>query len=362
MEDIYKDKNIEKIESEIQDIYEGPTNYEVITYPADFTIEGLVSKHDKQQIKIPGFQRKYVWKQGQASRLIESFLLGLPVPAIFLYVDPIDNLMSIIDGQQRLMSIVYFFHGFFGEEIKSKKKVFKLEGLNPKSPFLNKTYKDIEKENPAAWNQLNNSVLRAFVIKQTNPKDMSSAYHIFERLNTGGTQLSSQEIRNCIYHGSFNELLGELNQYANWRKIFGQKKPHVRQRDVELILRFFAFYYSEKYSKPMVDFLSTFMSKNRNISKDNAEKLRKLFYDNCDKTIEALGNKPFYMQKGLNVAVFDSVFTTIAKCNKLSKDFKTKYAQLKKNTDFIESVHKWTTDEASVQKRFKIVNELLMGA
>lgn len=360
MEDIYKDKNIEKIDSEIQDIYEGPLKYEVITYPADFTLEGLVSKYEKKQIKIPGFQRKYVWKQGQASRLIESFLLGLPVPAIFLYVDPVDNIMNVIDGQQRLMSIVYYFKGFFGEEIKSRKKIFKLEGISDKSPFYKKTYEDIERDNPSSWNQLNDSVLRAFVIKQTNPRDMTSAYHIFERLNTGGTQLSSQEIRNCLYHGSFNDLLGTLNQYENWRKIFGQQKSHVRQRDIELILRFFAFYFND-YSKPMVNFLSGFMSKKRKVNDNEKEKMEQLFKNTCNKTIELFGEKPFHLQKGLNVAVYDSVFIAIAKSENIPDDIKKRYDNLKSNEEYIEYVHKWTTDNNRVKARFEIAQKTLFG-
>jgi uncharacterized protein with ParB-like and HNH nuclease domain len=130
-----------------------------------------------------------VWTISQSSRLIESFLLGLPVPAIFLFTDPHTETQIVVDGQQRLMSIKYFFEGYFGEEDKGARKVFALQGLSEESPYYNVTYRELESRNPQAFNKLNDSVLRTFIIKQLDPKDNSSIFHVFERLNTGGTQL-----------------------------------------------------------------------------------------------------------------------------------------------------------------------------
>src|SRR5205814_8846235 len=104
-----KDSPIEHLESEIEDATFSPSHYEIVSIPADYTLEGLASKWKKDQLKIPGFQRKFVWTQRQASRLIESFLLGLPVPALFLYADPDTGDQQVIDGQQRLMSVIQFF-------------------------------------------------------------------------------------------------------------------------------------------------------------------------------------------------------------------------------------------------------------
>ena len=102
-------EGMEELESEINDLDSVPTAYEVITYPADFTLEGLVNKYRKGTMIVPGFQRNYVWNIKQASRLIESFLLGLPVPAIFLFTDATKNEQLVLDGQQRLKTLVYFF-------------------------------------------------------------------------------------------------------------------------------------------------------------------------------------------------------------------------------------------------------------
>ena len=288
---------------------------------------------------VPGFQRNYVWNIKQASRLIESFLLGLPVPAIFLFTDDAKNQQLVIDGQQRLMTVVYFLDGYFGEsDSTGRRKVFRLTGLNEKSRYYNKTYADLEESNQAAFNKLNDSVLRAFVIKQITPNGNTSVYHIFERLNTGGSQLVGKEIKNCVYHGSFNDLLCNLNNYSNWRKIFGSDTPHKRQKDVELILRFFSFYEKgNDYKRPIKDFMSNYMRENQETSGVKSQDLESLFKATCDKVVDILAEKPFHIWSGLNVVVFDSIFTTLAQ-NDLKDNLAERYENLKRDDDFIKGV------------------------
>jgi uncharacterized protein with ParB-like and HNH nuclease domain len=352
---------LEKLISEDNDLEATPAEYEVITYPADFTLEGLVSKFKKGTMTVPGFQRNYVWNIKQASRLIESFLLGLPVPAIFLFTDDTKNQQLVIDGQQRLMTVVYFLDGYFGETDSSgKRKVFKLIGLNEKSPYYNKTYTDLEESNQAAFNKLNDSVLRAFVVKQITPNGNTSVYHIFERLNTGGTQLVGQEIRNCVYHGSFNDLLCKLNGYDNWRKIFGSNTPHSRQKDVELILRFFSFYEKRsEYERPIKDFMSNYMRDNQEISGVKSQELETLFKETCDRVVGALGEKPFHIWSGLNVAAFDSIFTTLA-LSGLRDNLAAQFELLKTDDDFIKGVRGATADEAIVELRMTLAIKYLV--
>ena len=128
------ESGIEDVASEREDLDSSPPKYEVVTYPADFTLEGLVQKYKRGQITIPGFQRKFVWSLRQATRLVESFLLGLPVPAVFFFVDSDDKKYTVIDGQQRLLSIAYFFEGVFGSEGSGRRTVFALRGLHERSP------------------------------------------------------------------------------------------------------------------------------------------------------------------------------------------------------------------------------------
>ena len=122
--ELEKESPIAHIESEIEDATYSPSHYEIVSIPADYTLEGLVSKWHKGQLKIPGFQRKFIWTQRQASRLIESFLLGLPVPALFLYADPQTGEQQVIDGQQRLMSVIQFFDGTFKNANMIRRRYF----------------------------------------------------------------------------------------------------------------------------------------------------------------------------------------------------------------------------------------------
>ncbi len=354
-------EGLEDLKSEEADLESAPASYEVITYPADFTLEGLVSKFKKGTMTVPGFQRNFVWNIKQASRLIESFLLGLPVPAIFLFTDDLKNEQLVIDGQQRLMTVVYFLDGYFGEaDTNGRRKVFKLTGLNEHSPYYNKTYKDLEETNQSAFNKLNDSVLRAFIVKQITPNGNTSVYHIFERLNTGGTQLVGQEIRNCVYHGSFNDLLCKLNEYENWRKIFGNEIHHKRQKDVELILRFFSFYANgENYSRPIKDFMSNYMCKNQHVTIEKSEELESIFKNTCDRIIETLGEKPFHIWSGLNVAAFDSIFTTLA-LHGFSHSLDDKFTRLKNDEEFVRGVRGATADEAIVKIRMQLAKKYLV--
>jgi hypothetical protein len=353
------DVDMEVIASEKEDLETPLAHYDILTYPTDFTLEVLYKKLKKAQIVTPAFQRKYVWTQTQASKLIESFLHGLPVPPIYIYQNPDSKSFEAIDGQQRLKTIKYFFDGIFGEG--ESQIVFKLVGLNPQSPYNNKTYKELEDQDPQAYNKLNDAVLRAFVIKE-NSQDVqdTSIVHIFERLNTGGTILVGQEVRNCIYHGTFSDLLGELNQTPDWRSILGKSAPDKRQRDIELILRFFSlFYNSTRYYQPMKDFMSSFMKKHKGIDPIKAEEFRELFLATTGKVIAHLGKTPFKIKAGLNAAVFDSVFTAFAKnTNEIPNDIQARYKLLISNADYLKYVTSGTTALEVVKKRLELASAL----
>ena len=224
-------------------------------------------------------------------------------------------------------------------------------------------YKNLQETNQAAYNRLNDAVLRAFVVKQLNPTDHTSIYHIFERLNTGGTQLSSQEIRNCVYHGTFNDMLGQLNKHKNWRKIFGKPTEDKRKRDIELILRFFALHYkATTYQKPMKDFLSNFMSEHRRDPEAKLQKFKTSFEKTVDSIYLQLGEKPFHIQRGLNAAAFDAVSTVFAgNLDHIPADIKTRYSRLKKTETFQNSIISSTTDNETVAKRLRTAKDILFG-
>ena len=166
--------------------------YEIAAYPTDFTIQVLHQKWMDGQLVIPDFQRSFVWNLTQASRFIDSLLLGLPIPQLFLYRPFSSSKLIVVDGQQRLATIGKFYSGVFSE-----RQVFKLRGVSEE--WNGKLYTELSEDDRY---RLDDSTLRSIIVRQVQPKGDSSIYQIFERLNTGGTHLNAMEIRKAIYHGA----------------------------------------------------------------------------------------------------------------------------------------------------------------
>jgi uncharacterized protein with ParB-like and HNH nuclease domain len=354
------DVDLEKIESEELDAASSPPQFEISTYPADYTLEVYWQKWKSNEILIPVFQRGFVWKISQSSRLVESFMMGLPVPQIFLYTDEQQKYL-VIDGQQRLKSIFYFFEGYFGQPDKANKRsIFKLHGLDEKSKWSGLKFEDFE---PADQRKLRQSVLRAIVVKQLNPDDNTSVFHIFERLNTGGTLLKPQEVRNAVYSGTLNDLLLELNIYPQWRELLHKPLPDSRQKDVELILRYMSLYHwGEKYYKPMKTFMSDFMSRNRNPSMKIIEEERQRFRTTCDTITQKLPVTPFSPLGPLNAAVFDAIFIAFSKnLDKLPADIGQRYVALMNDIRFETRTRASTADPETVRTRLEIAERTLFA-
>lgn len=351
------DIELEPITAEDEDYESAPADYQISTYPADFTLEVLYSKWKAPEILIPDFQRGFVWKQVQSSKLIESFLVGLPVPAVFLYTERKSQKYFVIDGQQRLKSIFYYFEGYFGVPTDDTHRVFRLSGLNSKSRFANKTFEELSDEDQR---RLKNSVLRAFVVQQLDPEDDTSMYHIFERLNTGGTLLTNQEVRNCVYHGEFINLIKRLNTSNTWRQIVGKDDPDSRQKDLELIVRFFALRDISAYDKPLKDFLSKYMRKNRDPDPAAISRATNVFERTCGVVIDSLGRKPFHIRAGLNAAVFDSVMVAVSRhLDQIPVDLKVRFQKLVNDTDFDKATRTATTDKENIDLRFTKAEQIL---
>lgn len=343
---------MEKIPSEVVDHESGPPDYRIVTYPADYTLELLHQKWKASEIEIPPFQRSFVWKQTQSSKLIESFLVGLPVPAIFLYSEHNSQKYLVIDGQQRLRTVFNYFDGYFGGEHGSRRNTFHLKGLNERSQFHDRQYKDLADDDKL---RLKNAILRAFIVQQQDPEDDTSMYHIFERLNAGGTSLRNQEIRNCIYHGRLSAFFDEINQQKPWRKILGKHSLDPRKNDIELILRFFAMraMTTNKYSKPMKDYLSKFMKRNMHLEQNALDRFGDIFGKTCEAVIDNLGERPFHVRSGLNAAVFDSVMVAFSNnLERVPSDIKFRYEQLVVDKDFVDNTKNSTTDVGVIERRF----------
>ncbi|WP_287788854.1 MULTISPECIES: DUF262 domain-containing protein [Atlantibacter] len=331
--------------------------FDISVSPADPTLELLVNQINRNDIIIPFYQRNYVWKIEQASKLIESFLMGLPVPQIFLYVND-DDQLEVIDGQQRIMSVKYFMEGFFGEESKGRRQVFKLKGLSEVSQYNGLTFNDLS---PKDQRKIRNSTLRAIHIKQLKPsKRNDSVFHIFERLNTGGTQLKPQEIRNAVYRGPIVEHLRSLASDKNWRKILNIKSGDKHQKDMEILLRVFSLFHNwRNYEKPMIAFLNNTMQLERAFDSSKAQEFLKIFPTTVDFLTSKI-EKPFRPRNVVNLAVLDSVLVTLLENQSyLNDNFIENYDLLLKDKSFIENTSVSTADVSVLQERFSTAQEYL---
>ena len=341
-----------------------PIQYDISSYGADYTLDALVKRLKKGDIFIPDFQRDYVWNLAEASRLIESLLLGLPVPGVFFAKEPDTNKLLVIDGQQRLKSIQFFYDEYFNPNENSKsKRIFKLIKVQKK--FEGRTYSTLEENDRI---KLDDSIIHATVIKQESPDgDNTSIYHVFERLNSGGKKLTSQEIRSAIYYGELNNLIFYLNKNESWRNLFGP--PNIRLKDEELILRFFAVMYNEEnYEKPMTEFLTKFNKKFRNPNSVFISKSEDIFIVTMKFIWETLGRNAFRLERSLNVSVFEAI--SIATTKLITKKgigginintYKQAHANLIKDELFVKSVTRGTSDEAAFKERHSIAEKFILS-
>lgn len=332
--------------------------FDIAVSPSDPSLELLAQQIERGDIIIPFYQRKYVWKIEQASKLIESFLMGLPVPQVFLYVNAEDQL-EVIDGQQRLMSVKYFMEGLFGEEDdKGRRQVFKLRGLSERSDYNGKAFLDLPSKEQRKFR---NSTLRAINIKQLKPSLRNdSVFHIFERLNTGGTQLKPQEIRNAVYRGEIVERLTKLNDTPGWRNILGINRADKNQKDIELILRLFSMFESwGEYEKPMLRYLNKAMEKERQFNSSRAIRFAKRFPSVVQIVNEAL-TKPFRPRGVINSAVLESVMVSLLENEKITADLlKKRYPELLRDAAFLAGMTAGTTDTLVLRNRLALARKIL---
>jgi len=327
-----------------------PFKYSITSYGADYPVDGLVKRISQGDIIIPKYQRGYVWSLKEASRFVESLLLGLPVPSIFLSKESETSKLLVIDGQQRLLSLRYFYEGMW----PSTRREFALKGVPSK--FEGVTYKSLGQDDRR---RLNDAIVHAIIVKQDEPSDDSSSiYHIFERLNTTGVSLTPQEIRTAIHHGEFSDLLNDLNAVDEWRAVYGPVNKLMR--DQELILRFLALYFDgEHYSRPMKGFLNSFMGRNKHLSVLKQNDFRATFIPTIQVIHQSIGKRAFRPARALNAAVFDAVMVGIAR--RLNRgavsDLETleqRYIAVLKDPQFLAVAERATADEESVSKRLKL--------
>ncbi len=310
--------------------------YDVTASPNDFNLKTLFDFIESGALVIPGFQRNYVWDLARASKLIESILLGLPIPQIFLYEES-RNKFLVIDGQQRLMTIYYFIKQRFPRKEKrvELRRVFGQYGKIPDEILEDDAYfkkfnlslSDPIPKQKNRYNGLNYATLgehklsfdmrtvRNVIVKQNLPEEEnSSVFEIFNRLNSGGINLTPQEIRASLYHSNFYNMLFRINNEPRWRILLNSEEADLHMRDVEIILRSFAMLIDGNQYKPsMVKFLNTFSNRNKNLKESHINYLEDLFKNFLGSTQDLTGKAFFGSSGRFSTLFFEATFAACCK-------------------------------------------------
>ncbi|MCX6579449.1 MAG: DUF262 domain-containing protein [Candidatus Aminicenantes bacterium] len=345
-----------------EELYDNGTPYplemprEVEIRESKFSIfEWLRKLKEGKMLLTPDFQRHLVWKDDQRSRFIESILLNIPLPPLYVREDK-EGRYIIVDGQQRTSTLRDFEEG-----------KFKLSGLQILKKLDGKSFNDLDSGLKAT---IEDKQLSFYIIKLTVPLPM--IYEIFNRINTGGTQLTRQEIRNCIFLGRATRLLKKLSEQEYFKLAIDYGISLKRMKDREAILRYLAFKifnYDRDYKDDMDDFLGTTMKAINQMNEDETSALEKDFERVMKLTYEFFGPRNFRLptekSKGrINIALMESIsyFFSIHPdqfLNHHKEKIKKNFDRLFGDRDFIESVIRSTGGKGKVIKRFKTVQEIL---
>jgi hypothetical protein len=248
----------------------------------------------------PFYQRRLRWDPIRQSKLIESFIMNIPVPPLFVYESDLAK-YEVMDGQQRVTAI----RDFYTNKLE-------LQGLEQWPALNGRIYDKLPTEIKKGIDR--RSISYIVLLKEsaiTTEEEALLRQQVFERLNTGGIKLSQQEIRNCIYHGKFNSLLLDLVKHPIFRSAWGlplytkeeEVNPpekllaipmYAQMKDVEIVLRFFALRHADHYQRGMAGFLDLFFVRSRKFSDEDLHGLRNLFTHMLELSHSIYGDRLFH--------------------------------------------------------------------
>lgn len=260
----------------------------VYTDKQDVPVETLHGWITQGELDVqPEFQRNFVWSDSKASRLVESLILDIPIPVLYIAEEE-DGSYSVVDGQQRLTSLSSFISGKFPSG-----RPFKLTGLQVLTELNGKHFKDLQGELAKHRRAITRSALRLIIIQKHSDPDVK--FEVFERLNLGAERLNDQELRNCVFRGPYNELLKKLATNPQMLKVTNAKEPHARMADRQMILRFLAMWRKTHlhYKGPMKQFLNREMEEHRNASQRDLNEMQAVFEKTIDMAYVVFGRSAF---------------------------------------------------------------------
>ena len=252
---------------------------------ADFTVSSVIDKINRNKVNLrPSYQREYVWTVRTASKLVESLMLCMPIPTMFFHEVGAGGL-EVVDGKQRLTSIWSFIQGEFPDGTK-----FALKGLDVFAEHNGKTFDELP---PELQERILDHPLNVHTISRQSQPDF--VFEVFERLNMGATQLNEQELRNCIYQGVYTDLLCDLAGNEHLLGVCRSKQPHLRMKDRELILRFFAMQRTNPagMTSPIKAWLNEEIRENKDMTPQEADEMREVFQETIRLVWEVFGDCAF---------------------------------------------------------------------
>jgi len=283
---------------------------DILAYNELRSCADLFRMHQQGILQIrPEFQRDVVWKGPDQTRFIDSLIKSLPIPSMCFAQDHKAQRWMVIDGLQRISTIVRFLEG-------GDWKLSPLEDIEPE--IAGKSAAAIKvKTNPLHqyYTRVENlsvpiTVLRCDFSKKNH---MEYLFTIFHRLNTGGLKLNNQEIRNCIYGGRLNDLLKDLDAYPAWRRLNKMRKDQVyRFTKQEIILRFMAFHdRASTYEGHLAKFLNSYMHEHQNPVPDFLKQKKMLF----TQTVDCVFDKIFAKEPPLKLptTILEAVLVGVSK-------------------------------------------------
>jgi hypothetical protein len=356
------------VEQDLEEIEDPDPDPEPVVYTGtDFDVEGLVRRLQRGDIVIPSFggedanletdrfQRSFVWRRSQMDRFIESLLLGYPIPGIFL-VQQTDKRYLVLDGQQRLSTLRDFYRGTHrGREFALSSVADRLKGL---------TY---ERLDPEQRRTLDNTFVQATIVRTDgSPESLDSVYQVFERLNAGGTQLTPHEIRVALYAGPFIDLITGLNRQKDWRSLYGNESP--RLRDQELVLRIVALSLSaETYKRPLKKFLNDFAGEHRFLKGFPVDVVKDRFAESARIVSEGPGGSALRGRgKAVNAALTEAIFVGLYRQLESGTapdptEVGDAIGRMLQNPDFDTAISRATADEENVRTRLAVATAALAG-
>lgn len=329
--------------------------YSITSYGTDLEVELLVKRLQSSVYTIPEYQRGYVWSQARASQFIESLIIGLPVPGIFLYRNP-DRTFLVIDGHQRLKTL----SAFYEKQFPGTNTLFTLKSVEERLQNLT-----IDSLAPDDRRALDSSVIHATIIEQEEPDepDKTSVYQIFRRINSGAVPLTPHEIRYCVNYGTLARAIKEWNQTPAWRSLIGPVS--LRMKDQELILRIIALWKSEThYTTPMQGYLDKFLENNCNMASPELEEVAWSFKFAVEDIYETLGPSAFRLSEAtpVNAALADALTVAFLRRDRTrprqSADrYASSLAELKAEVSFLDAITRATARVDAVKLRLRMAYE-----